>query len=155
MRRCTGELDTSSNSRFTSLFREDHCGQVLGHPLDGVGMLIGEGRGVDQLLRLGENLKQQRAGCAEVPFHDKFLFPNTRAQRLVIKHWCPHFGSFCVARWPAIPAGSRPGDRSVLPTGDEKIVARTPTPGMAHASAYKFSGWPAAGPPQCQSRSEP
>src|SRR5260370_13753112 len=49
--RCTGELDTSSHSRFTSLFREDHGGQVLGHTLDGVGMLIGEGRGIDQLLR--------------------------------------------------------------------------------------------------------
>src|SRR5713226_157373 len=204
--RCTGELDTSSHSRFTSLFREDHGGQVLGHTLDGVGMLIGEGRGIDQLLRgydlavhaarplililwrthavvpdatrpqvdgtdgngvrlwcppalemfrLGENLKHQRAGCGELPFHDKFLFPNIGAQRLVIKHWCPQFGCWCVARGPAIPVGSRPDDRSVLPKGDEKIVARTPTPGMAHASAYKFSCWPAAGPPQWQSRSEP
>src|SRR5438270_5708300 len=48
---CTAELDTSSYSRFPTLFREDHGGQVLGYPLDGVGMLVGEGRGVDQLLR--------------------------------------------------------------------------------------------------------
>jgi len=48
---CTAELDTSSYSRFPTLFREDHGGQVLGHAKGGVGMLVGEGRGVDQLLR--------------------------------------------------------------------------------------------------------
>src|SRR6202043_1090114 len=50
-RRRTGELDTSGDLRFASLLREDHGGQVLRYPLDGVGMLVGEGRGVDQLLR--------------------------------------------------------------------------------------------------------
>src|SRR5260370_23220282 len=49
--RRTAELDTSSHSRSPSLFREEHGGQVLGYPLDGVGMLVSEGRGVDQLLR--------------------------------------------------------------------------------------------------------
>src|SRR5712692_33889 len=49
--RRASELDTSGDLRFVGLFREDHCGQMLGHTLDGVGMLIGEGRGVGQLLR--------------------------------------------------------------------------------------------------------
>src|SRR6266567_4773821 len=45
-----------------------------------------------EMLRLGEHLKHERAGCAELPFHDKFLLPNTGAQRVIIKHGCPHFG---------------------------------------------------------------
>src|SRR5258708_27255516 len=189
--RRASELDTSGDLRFTSLFCEDHCSQVLGHTLDGVGMLVGEGRGVDQLLRghdfaihtarplililrrthagvpdatrtqvdgtdgngvrlwcppalemfrLGENLKHQRAGCGELPFHDKFLFPNMGVQRLVIKHCCPQFGCWCVAQWPAIPVGSRPDDRTFLPRADEKIVARSPTPGTVRASTDKSSG---------------
>src|SRR2546429_3618809 len=136
----------SCNSGFTGFFPEDHGGQVLRHPLDGVGMLVGEGRGIDQLLgwhdlavhtacpviltlrrthtvvpdatrsqvdgtdgnserlwcppalemlRLGENLKHQCVWCGELPFHDEFLFPSMGAQRLVIKHWYPQFGSFC------------------------------------------------------------
>src|SRR6266704_4662075 len=204
--RCARELDTSRHARFPCLFHKDHGGQVLGHPFDGIGMFIGEGRGVDQLLRgddlavygssplivplrrtqavvpdatrpqvdgtngngvrrwrppahqmlcSGEHLKPQRAGCAEVPLHDNFLFPNTRDQRVVIKHWCPHVGCWYVARWPALPGGSRPDDRSVLPRGDEKSAARTPTPGTVRASADKSSDWPAAGPPQWQPRSEP
>src|SRR5437868_12986956 len=80
-----------------------------------------------EMLRLGEHLKHERAWCAELPFHDKFLFPNTGAQRVIIKHFCPHFGCWCVARWPAFPGDSRPDDRSVLPRGDETIVARPPT----------------------------
>src|SRR5260221_14764638 len=54
-RLCTAELDTSSNSCLLSFFREDHCGQVLRHLRGGVGILVGEGRSVDQLL-WGHNL---------------------------------------------------------------------------------------------------
>src|SRR5207249_415523 len=48
---CTAELNTSSHPGFPTLLREEHSGQVLGHPKGGVGLLVGEGRGVDQLLR--------------------------------------------------------------------------------------------------------
>src|SRR5579859_6586470 len=106
-----------------------------------------------QHTHVDSDFQSRRTG--ELAFHDKFLFPNTGTQRVVIKHVCPQFGCWSVARWPAIPGGSRPDDRSVLPRGDEKIGARPPTPGTVRASMYKSSGWPVAGPPQCQPHSEP
>src|SRR6266567_897953 len=71
----------------------------------------------------------------------------------------PHFfkdGLDIRRKGPDVSVNSREGLFSChifpLSKGDQKSVARTPTPGMAHASTYKFSDWPAAGPPQWQSR---
>src|SRR5436305_2042890 len=104
---------------------------------------------------LDEHLKHQHAGCVELPFHDNFLLPNGGTQRVVIKHCYPQLDCSCVARGPAIPAGSRPDGRSVRPRGDEKSAARPPTPGTVRASTDKFCGSPVAGPPRWQPRSAP
>src|SRR5260370_7959526 len=107
------------------------------------------------MLRLSENLKHQRARCVELAFQDKFLFPNAGVQRLVVKHCSPPCGCCSVARWSANPVGNRPGDQSVRPRGDEKIVARSPTPGTVRVSTDRFFGLPVPVPPQPYPLSEP